>query len=669
MNIQKKNVRSRDSVLQTVDRPKSVRGWQRPSLKTRITTFAIAVSTIPVLGIGAIEFWRDDELLNDRLVKGQETSTLVLADGLSRFMFERHGDVKVLSTKGILSDPQTAAATSLRQKQEILNRFVQAYEVYDHVGFADLSGKILVEVGVSTGSDMGDADYFKKVVQTKQVVISTPKQINVTGRYSVVIAAPVFENETTKLIGVVAARVPVEKMEELFLSDNPTLEKGDHLFIDENGTIFAAAKHQELGVAAAKTFAGFSELAAQKQVKTSIVTSSIDGEKLLTSYSPLRQLPGGPNLNWKLALVQPAKTIQETRLQWWLISLGSTGATAIVVGALAALFARRIIAPVLEATRTLQQLGEGRLDTRLTVRGNDELALLGTHVNQMADRLQTLEQHQRSKAEITQFLRKGSLDTHEHAMQQLVTQAFQHVEATRKVLASTTQLADSMELISQQTNHTSTIAQNAVTTAETSQGTMERAIHEFLTVREKVGHTTKQIKQLRETAQQMAEIVTSMSQITKRSNVLVMNTNLRVTRVGDSSLGLAELAADVGDLAKDITTATETLKQKVEYIQEKTRDVGESMDGSTACVVEGTQLIEATKQNLEQWMGLTTQLYRSIQPIPASMESQMHKSQSVTTLVQDLAQRSEQVSTSFQTLARSLQETTQGLHQLQHEID
>jgi methyl-accepting chemotaxis protein PixJ len=74
-----------------------------------------------------------------------------------------------------------------------------------------------------------------------------------------------------------------------------------------------------------------------------------------------------------------------------------------VVGALAVWLASRFTQPIAEAAEAVEKVGQGELDTRLQTRGNDELAVLGTNINQMAEQIQTLlDNAQKSAIEIEQ---------------------------------------------------------------------------------------------------------------------------------------------------------------------------------------------------------------------------------------------------------------------------
>ena len=99
---------------------------------------------------------------------------------------------------------------------------------------------------------------------------------------------------------------------------------------------------------------------------------------------------GLPDLGeYRLFHVFPLTAERETLS---LVRRTATVSGVLLVGLLAlitGLVARQVVAPVRAAARTAERLASGRLDERLTVRGEDEIARLGSSFNSMADALQS----------------------------------------------------------------------------------------------------------------------------------------------------------------------------------------------------------------------------------------------------------------------------------------
>ncbi|NER24774.1 MAG: GAF domain-containing protein [Symploca sp. SIO1B1] len=79
--------------------------------------------------------------------------------------------------------------------------------------------------------------------------------------------------------------------------------------------------------------------------------------------------------------------------------LWGTGVTAVLAGIAGGVLAKRAIKPVLSSTEAVKKLGLGEFNIRLNVEGEDELAVLGSNINWMADQFQTLLEDQKASLE------------------------------------------------------------------------------------------------------------------------------------------------------------------------------------------------------------------------------------------------------------------------------
>ncbi len=87
---------------------------------------------------------------------------------------------------------------------------------------------------------------------------------------------------------------------------------------------------------------------------------------------------------------------QALESQLALILLLGIGATTALAGIVANVLAKQTIVPIRRATNALEKLRQGELDTRMTVEGEDELAVLGSNINLMAEHVQALVEEQKA---------------------------------------------------------------------------------------------------------------------------------------------------------------------------------------------------------------------------------------------------------------------------------
>jgi nitrate/nitrite-specific signal transduction histidine kinase len=104
-------------------------------------------------------------------------------------------------------------------------------------------------------------------------------------------------------------------------------------------------------------------------------------------------------LDWSFVLSRSAdKAFAAEKQLLWTLFLGTASAT-LAVGAVAALIANRATRPIVEAAKAVEKIGQGQLDTRVDVSGQDELAILGGNINDMAGQLEVFTREQTLAAE------------------------------------------------------------------------------------------------------------------------------------------------------------------------------------------------------------------------------------------------------------------------------
>ncbi|MBD2522041.1 methyl-accepting chemotaxis protein [Nostoc sp. FACHB-133] len=369
-------------------------------LAKKATILAIAIGTIPVLGIGAIAFTFANKSITKQITQSQQAEATGLSDKINRFMLGRYGDIQVISSLPFLTSPQ--GSTSNSQKQAVLDRIVEAYKAYDSVAVFDRQGNLIVQ---STGEPLDnqkDLTYFQDALQKDTPVISKPEAVKNTGVVSIYIAAPVKEKRTGQTIGVVRARLPVTSLEEVI--KNYVANGQQYQLLDASGRVFLSPQKGLLGKEAKGEYANLPKLLTAKKVDSFIDVPKTDKKQKLVSYVPAIKLDGLPDLNWQVLLSTDTATVFEPQRQLlWTIAVG-TALTALIVGAIASWLAKLTTLPILTATAALAKLGQGKFNTRVEIEREDELGVLSANINLMAEQLQVLVKEQEVDVEGAKLL-------------------------------------------------------------------------------------------------------------------------------------------------------------------------------------------------------------------------------------------------------------------------
>ena len=368
---------------------RSLPGWSRLGLTQKATALAIALGTIPVLLTGITAYQYANQAFTKQISQTKIASAVSVEDKVKRFMRERYGDIQVLAALPVLSNPSLSETTPVAEKEVALNRFIEAYRIYDSIAVFDLKGNVITQSQGERLQNHSDRDYFQSVIKTGQPVISKPEISQSSGKLVIHIAAPVKEQSTGKTIGVVRSRMPVTALDELI--KNFGTDGDEYYLIDSTtGTIFVVNEKNKENKDSQVVFPELAKLQSLNKPNTSIIRDVADDREILFAYAPFGKQEGMPDLPWEAAIATHTETAFAPQRQLLLVLTLGTGLAALLVSAIAAYLAKRATEPVLAVTDAVEKLGQGELFTRVAVQGEDELAALGANINLMASRLETL---------------------------------------------------------------------------------------------------------------------------------------------------------------------------------------------------------------------------------------------------------------------------------------
>ncbi|WP_017319182.1 methyl-accepting chemotaxis protein [Mastigocladopsis repens] len=381
--------------------------FKRLSLSTKATLLAIAIGTLPVVAIGTLAYLVASNSLTNKVSQIQQVEVKGLADKVNRFIIERNNDIQLISSLPILTNSKIGDVLSQKEKQALLDKFVDTYKVYDSIAVLNLNGDVLAQSQGDAIPNQSSSNYFQTVRQNNRPYISQPEVTKNTGNLNVYIAAPV-KSITGETIAIVRARMPVKSLENLLRNYTQT-GRGFHLS-DASGKIFLSANRNHIGRDAKADYPGLAERQAARKDDTFVTVDQIDNKEELVSYTSITP-EGLPNLNWQATLSTETASAFEPRRQLLLTVAVGMGLTALIVALIAVWLAKRTTQPIAQATAAVAKLGKGQLDTRLEVKSEDEFGILSANINQMAAQLQTLVKKQELDTERAKILADITLRT------------------------------------------------------------------------------------------------------------------------------------------------------------------------------------------------------------------------------------------------------------------
>ncbi|HEY9597715.1 MAG TPA: methyl-accepting chemotaxis protein, partial [Cyanophyceae cyanobacterium] len=635
-------------------------GFRLNSLRTKATILALAIGTVPVVLVGTTAYFTASKGIEEQIIQSEKTNADDLEDKLNLFVKQRYDDILALSKLDGLTNPKVRDALTKDEKNAILKDWLESSKVYNSIAVYDPKpeqGEMLASAGAEVDLQrLIKVDYSVAVMQTDRPVIVDPRSSQTNGAFSFFVAAPVKDKATNKTFAIVRTRTSMPVINSLF-GVNP--KRGQDFYLtDSQGKITASSNPKALEKNLKELFPNLASQVqkAGRQKLTTIATEN--GKEQIFTYIPNEELNKAYGLNWGLIVSRSSTVAFAPQRQLLITLLAGTGIVAVLVSVLAIIIANRATRPILKATDAVVKIGQGELDTRLDIEGNDELALLGDNINNMAGQLKALlreqeklAQEQRQLAETLQNrvlelleevepINDGDLtirarvtaddigtiadsynfmvanlreivtkvqaaasnvanttSNNEISIQSLSQEALRQAEEISAALKQVQEMAQSAQLVAASAEKAAAVVRQATQTVEEGDVAINRTVEGILAIRETVAQTRQKVKYLGESSQKISSVVNLISEFASQTKMLAFNASIEATRAGEQGRGFAIVADEVRTLAQQSAEASTEIEKLIAAIQGETNEVIAAMEAGTEQVVMGTKLVDETRQS------------------------------------------------------------------------
>ncbi|MDJ0844512.1 methyl-accepting chemotaxis protein [Crocosphaera sp.] len=411
---------------------KNLNFFKRFNLKTKATLLAVAVGIVPILAIGGINYYVTERSLSKQEFKYQKTRAITVSNDLTQFAKNNYQKVIELSQLSILTNPELYQTLTKQEKEQALEKFLKD-GVNSIVVIDAKTADTLLEARnpdkKATIPNYSEIDYWQDVVKTKEPVINPLRVSKATFLSSFFVAAPVFNQKTGELLYVIRTRTDASYIDNLIRSSiqNRSQEIGEqdepkYLVTDQENKVFVSENPQEIDQDIQQFFPAFTELQTNQKTDVTFDINAINQEKYIVAYAPLQNVEGLPTQNWSILVADKVSTAFAPQRYLLLTFALGTLLTALGVAVLAAYLANRVTQPIIEAAQAVEKIGDGELNTRIEIKGNDEIAILGSSINEMVEQIQTLlieqEEATRQRLEAQQESQQQQLIVEQERQQQ-----------------------------------------------------------------------------------------------------------------------------------------------------------------------------------------------------------------------------------------------------------
>lgn len=631
--------------------------YNRQSLRSKLLLILILFAVIPIFIASTINIVTNLSAVKNSTIQSNLNTAKQAANQIKTLLDDSKGITELLASDPTTKSMNAAAINELILAAQKSNPQFELIYVMDKTGMqiARTSGNL---------ANRADRAYFKEALAGKLFITDTYIS-SFTNAPTVTISTPI-KNGVGEIIGVVAADISLKSLAKI--SQQVHVGQTGYMdIVDSKGIVLAHPDQQK--VLNKDNFIQYDYVKQATEGKSgNIEAVSTRGDKTLTVFTPVE------NYNWGIIIHEPTLEVYRAVINTGIISLLIM---LLFIGlAIAAAFhiIKGIVAPINKLIEASNFVAKGDLTKNISVSGVNEVEQLANAFNSMLDSLRNLVSASlhvstsiaAASAQLATSTEEVGKASHElahnisevsegSAMQlRLADESSQTITAMLKSAEQTTDIANEVAHLSQQSEKTAEIGARQISLA----------IEKMNTLQQDVGAITEMIHSLGNKSRQIGQIVEVITGIAGQTNLLALNAAIEAARAGEHGKGFAVVAEEVRKLAEQSGAAAKEIAQIINTIQTETASAVQSMDKGNQEVTEGVQVVEASGAAFKEIFTAIKKMHQAIAEISAAAEIQRTNTHAVNEAVTGIVQSAQANAANSEQIAAASEEQNAAVEEI-----
>lgn len=622
---------------------------------------------------------------NRSLTKSIDETAQAIASDYAGRVQTQVGEI-VIQLEDLASTPSMKNIDDQNALKQVMGDTLKRVGKLDQMTFIYLNGFSIRPNGET--AQLAGREYFKKVVSTKQSYISETIVSVTTGKASVILCVPVFDNGELK--GVLTGTYSLQKMNDL-VKDVKFEETGYGFLLDEKGTIIAHGVKPEFvgklnftkktvnpelnlgNIELDDRLISLSKASVEEGQKARGTYTFVDGITRVATLMPI-ELPGGKH--WTLAVTaSEAEATQEMRnLKWMMLAIATI---CIVLALLIVMYlSGKFAKPIISMRNQVVRVAAGDLQVERIDSENqkDEIGELAKSFNAMVDSLRDLVQQVQSQSqnvaasseELTASAEQSAQATNQIAasVTDVARGTDQQVSAVHEATTVIEQMSASIEQVAINTNSVADEADKAATAAHNGGESVDTAVKQMSNIEKTVNNSAQVVAKLGERSKEIGQIVNTISGIAGQTNLLALNAAIEAARAGEQGRGFAVVAEEVRKLAEQSEEAAKQIANLIGEIQGETEKAVVAMEDGTREVKVGTEVVNTAGEAFKEIMNRINQVSTQAREASVALQQMASGSQQVVASVREIDKISKENAGQTQTASAATEEQSASIQEI-----
>ena len=577
---------------------------------------------------------------------------------IAQYMFIVDNDEKLGEKNGMSYNPKYAASSYMQIHKEYhssFNKFLESYGLYD-IFMVDLKGNIIYtdfkEKDFSTNlkngvyANTGIARAYKSALTLNEGELAFDDFAPYEPSYNApaaFLATPMFVDG--KKVGVMIFQMPVDAINEImqfggdyknaglgesgesYLVGPDYMMRSNSRFVKDIKDEVVQALGTTIGVWKVKT----------KSTEAVFAQSKERGHGVIPDYRNISVLSAYDTINvygkTKWAIVTEIDESEAMKPAHELVlNILITAVIIFIIALLVTIFMimRVVVKPLKELEDRANDLanGESDLTARLAIVGNDEIAVVSTHINSFIQKVQdTINQAKdtgNENASVSEELARTSLSIGGQAEDELkiVDDVNSQGENLQSVLATA---IESAQATKEEIDGANSSLQNATTLIDNLTNEINIRSQEELELSER-------LSSLSSDATQVKSVLDVIGDIADQTNLLALNAAIEAARAGEHGRGFAVVADEVRKLAERTQKSLVEINASINVIVQSITDASDAISSNA------TEIEKLSVNAIEVQEGIT-QSSSVMSEAVAKVETMVDGYKDNTTQIQEMTEK------------------------------